>query len=1086
MPALLALLGLLTSAAAAGGGGGKKAAVIDAMKKVFVPKKTEYEPAAPESEPVAKFTPAKPYKKVFEKPVAKETPEVVAKEAPTPEPAPAPATPVVAEPTPAPAPATPVVAEPTPAPAPVTPVVAEPTPAPAPATPVVAAPEPAPAPTPVVTPTAPTQGSGSTDGGETDPISTISGSYSVDGGRVTTLEVQNAENVASVRVLDGPSHGNLTVNPDNTLALVMSMDHTFSGNMSMSYEVSYNDGSTQVFNDNVYVSPVTQGSGWGDGEYYMLEEAPDGDLIVETGENHRDVYVSANENALSLNDIAQMEGISANQVTGSWLANNPQYGGSEGMALDQQAGMRLWSEITGVGAEPSSHWLRFESGHEYNELGGLFNITGITGESALHPVHITSYGEGARPVINSEIAAFNYGSGLENVVVSGIETTDGFRILETGGRNLIIDDARLTDEQNALVIQNFNKFTLNNTEISDTYFEEHPDGAAYWTTTDYSAAGAYIAGTDGVLVQNSLFDHNGWAPDYQYDLSTDGGSAPIILSHNLYIQADNIDTTLRDNIILRGASFGAQVRNGGLIEDNVFIDNNVGLNFLGGDFYGAGQVGNFSLTTDNVVTSAGYKEINGFNGLINGGIYRNTGNQSTLLDNIVAHLADPNNPDEQAAKPNGGQALESSSTPYYDDTIIHNWLGSVAYGTTGVNTEGLDTATLNATTIQIFTQQLLGNPNAGIDDLATYLRAQHAGQFEDTVDADLIVAFFQGGFGVSVDGRIGSETIRFVPNDLGDGIRWDNRLNWETEDLPGTVTGDSVDLGGNYVNYGGTNTVDQLDFGAGGTLNVTHGRLNIEEFMTVGDGGAQLNTTEAGQVWSNGFYQTAADTNRLDLNIDGGRFANTGLFHGNADIDVTDGQLILATDGADFVLRDGSELEIVGNDADVGFDGGNGGTGVLLLDEGATLHFDAEGNRLGTIEEFRSGAYGENGPNIQSGVNLGDSTLQLDLSGWSGGASSNTLIEVDEVIGDFSDINVVGLAGNRDAELVVNYDDDTVVLNISAAGAGSGQVSNSTTGDAGNAAANNDLWAALTEGHGIYADDTAEVEEEEDFLAEVA
>jgi hypothetical protein len=90
------------------------------------------------------------------------------------------------------------------------------------------------------------------------------------------------------------------------------------------------------------------------------------------------------------------------------------------------------------------------------------------------------------------------------------------------------------------------------------------------------------------------------------------------------------------------------------------------------------------------------------------------------------------------------------------------------------------------------------------------------------------------------------------------------------------------------------------------------------------------------------------------------------------------------------------------------------------------------------------------------------------------------------VIGDFSDINVVGLAGNRDAELVVNYDDDTVVLNISAAGAGSGQVSNSTTGDAGNAAANNDLWAALTEGHGIYADDTAEVEEEEDFLAEVA
>jgi hypothetical protein len=47
-------------------------------------------------------------------------------------------------------------------------------------------------------------------------------------------------------------------------------------------------------------------------------------------------------------------------------------------------------------------------------------------------------------------------------------------------------------------------------------------------------------------------------------------------------------------------------------------------------------------------------------------------------------------------------------------------------------------------------------------------------------------------------------------------------------------------------------------------------------------------------------------------------------------------------------------------------------------------------------------------------------------------------------------------------------------------------VNNSTTGDAGNAAANADLWAALTDGHGIYPDETADVEEEEDFLAEVA
>ena len=880
-------------------------------------------------------------------------------------------------------------------------------------------------------------------------------------------------------MLDGPSHGNLTVNPDNTLALVMSMDHQFSGNMSMSYEVSYNDGSTQVFNDNVNVRPTAQDAGWGDGELYQLETDAQGDLIVETGDNHRDVFISESNSALSINDIAQMAGISPGQVTGEWLAANPQFGGSENMALDLDAGMRVWNEITGPGAQPSSHWLQFERGYEYDGFrGDTLQITGAEGESALHPIHITSYGTGADPVLRAELnSGFNVGA--DNVVISNVEITESASIFHS--ENIIFDGVSITNDTNAsgnligLHVRSSEGFTLRNSEIADVY-------KTFNVTDGSHASGALIVDTSGILIEGSTFDHNGWSPDYE----NGNGQDPIMFNHNLYIQSNTRDVTLRDNIIMRGAAFGAHVRGGGFVEDNVFLDNNVAVDLLGGVYQGDGPVGNFTLFTDNVITSAGHKQTDGFNGAVARGV-DNRGEDTTLLDNIIAHLADPNNAAEQAAKTVQNTALiQQNNGVYYDDTIIHNWVRADGAGTTGVNTNGLNNSALDTTTIQNFTQQLLGDPNASISDLADTLRAQADGQLDDVVDADLIIAYFQEGFGVSVEGRLDAETISFVPNDLGDGIRWDNRLNWETEDLPGLVSGDSVDLGGNYVNFGGTSTVDQLDFGAGGTLNVSSGRLNIEEFMTLGETGAALNISVSGQVWSNGLYQRGAEQSELDLNIDGGRFANTGLFHGNADIDITDGQAILATDGADFILRDGSELEIVGNDADVGFDGGNGGTGVLLLDEGATLHFDAEGNRLGTIEEFRSGAYGENGPNIQSGVNLGDSTLQLDLSGWTGGASSNTLIEVDEVIGNFSDINVVGLAGNRDAELVVNYDDDTVVLNISAAGSGSGQVNNATTGNADNAAANADLWAALTEGHGIYADDTAEVEEEEDFLAEVA
>ncbi len=105
----------------------------------------------------------------------------------------------------------------------------------------------------------------------------------------------------------------------------------------------------------------------------MLEEDENGDVIVEHGDNHREVYVSGSNDALSLNDIAALEGVSVSQITQSWLASHSEYGSSPDMALDAEAGMRLWYGITGSGSEPSSHWLLFERGYEYDDLGGVID-----------------------------------------------------------------------------------------------------------------------------------------------------------------------------------------------------------------------------------------------------------------------------------------------------------------------------------------------------------------------------------------------------------------------------------------------------------------------------------------------------------------------------------------------------------------------------------------------------------------------------------------------------------------------------------------------------------------------------------------
>lgn len=63
-------------------------------------------------------------------------------------------------------------------------------------------------------------------------------------------------------------------------------------------------------------------------------------------------------------------------------------------------------------------------------------------------------------------------------------------------------------------------------------------------------------------------------------------------------------------------------------------------------------------------------------------------------------------------------------------------------------------------------------------------------------------------------------------------------------------------------------------------------------------------------------------------------------------------------------------------------------------------------------------------------------------------AASWTLIDVDQLIGRFDDLQVLGLSQGRDALLKVDYVKDEVTLLVSADGTGSGRVRMTTTGEA--------------------------------------
>ena len=237
--------------------------------------------------------------------------------------------------------------------------------------------------------------------------------------------------------------------------------------------------------------------------------------------------------------------------------------------------------------------------------------------------------------------------------------------------------------------------------------------------------------------------------------------------------------------------------------------------------------------------------------------------------------------------------------------------------------------------------------------------------------------------------------------------------------------GDRVDLGGNHVQYGGTTRLDGLDLG-GGALHVNSGKLSIDGTLASTGAAGLIQTLNAGQFWTDGY----AGAQRLTIDVDGGRFANTGAVTGKTLLQASDGQTLLATSGASYTLGTGSTLVVEGSEARIGFDGPGAGTARLTMTDNSTLVFKGDAGGFSTIEEFRSGAWDQAGSPVNSSVTL-DGTLRVDLSGYAGGAGSHKLIAADELMGSFDEIKFVGLGGGLDADLVVDYVTDTVWLDLS-------------------------------------------------------
>lgn len=337
-------------------------------------------------------------------------------------------------------------------------------------------------------------------------------------------------------------------------------------------------------------------------------------------------------------------------------------------------------------------WVLLKRGDVWYEDFGKWQKSG---RSADEPMLLSAYGTGDRPELRTgreSAITSGYGDTVSNVSIIGLHFYSHTRDTDSqwyegpssgnrgigwlaDGENLLIEDVRVTDYRMNIVVQantNYDNLQIRRSVVLDAY---NPNG--------YSS-GAFIKNVDGVLLEENIFDHNGW------DLNANADRTQF--NHNVYVQVDNTDLVARGNIFSRGASHGLQARPGGEVVNNLFVGNALGFSFgnvLGGK--DPADQGITGLVADNVVLHG--DDI----GDLARGFGFEIGNvlQATVTSNLVAH--DNSHSDYGAAvamQTTNGIGLTNLDMT---DNVIYNWRGGLKFESGGnVDNVNLTNNTIHA------------------------------------------------------------------------------------------------------------------------------------------------------------------------------------------------------------------------------------------------------------------------------------------------------------------------------------------------------------------------------------------------------
>jgi hypothetical protein len=321
-------------------------------------------------------------------------------------------------------------------------------------------------------------------------------------------------------------------------------------------------------------------------------------------------------------------------------------GGNDGHAgLGPEQAVRTLAQGLTLLRNGSPDWLLLRRGDAWDETFGTWTLSG---RSAAEPFVVTSYGDemaprptlrtgsanglmtGPTPVAYVAFVGLDFyadardpGSPSYDGAAAGVASAAVAWLTES--ENVLFEDCRFRFFGTPLVVQSagaaVRDWRLRRSLVLDSYAVGAP------------SHGASLANSAGVLLEENVFDHNGWNEPVT-------GAEPTVFNHTVDVQTDNANVVLRGNIFLRGASAAAMIRSGGIADNNLCVRHPIGftMGWVGG---GSGPLpaGTGGAITRNVILEGGdiTADLPGGVGVWLGNISAEQG--ISVTDNVIAHDA---------------------------------------------------------------------------------------------------------------------------------------------------------------------------------------------------------------------------------------------------------------------------------------------------------------------------------------------------------------------------------------------------------------------------------------------------------------